>query len=65
MNRDIAAGNWKALKGRIKEHWGKLTADDLTRIAGRRDRLIGVVQRRYGVAKDEARRWLRSLERRH
>jgi uncharacterized protein YjbJ (UPF0337 family) len=56
MNRDIVEGNWKQLKGSIKEQWGKLTDDDLDVIAGKRDKLVGRVQERYGKAKDEAER---------
>jgi uncharacterized protein YjbJ (UPF0337 family) len=65
MNWDIAAGNWKSFKGKIKEKWGKLTDDDLTRIEGRREQLLGIVQQRYGVAKDEAERQIRDWERLH
>jgi uncharacterized protein YjbJ (UPF0337 family) len=59
-------GNWKQMRGGVKERWGKLTDDDLTAIAGRRDRLEGLIQERYGYAKERARReiedWYRSLE---
>jgi uncharacterized protein YjbJ (UPF0337 family) len=65
MNWDITAGNWKSFKGKVKEQWGKLTDGDLTRIEGRRDELLGIVQQRYGVAKDEAERQIRDWERLH
>jgi uncharacterized protein YjbJ (UPF0337 family) len=59
-------GNWKQIRGKVKERWGELTDDDLTAIAGRRDRLEGMIQERYGYAKERARReiedWYRSLE---
>jgi uncharacterized protein YjbJ (UPF0337 family) len=59
-------GNWKQVKGRAKERWGRLTDDDLTAIAGRRDQLEGMIQERYGYAKERARReiedWYRSVE---
>jgi uncharacterized protein YjbJ (UPF0337 family) len=45
-------GDWNKFKGQVKEKWGKLTDDDLTRIGGNRDQLIGVLQQRYGMAKD-------------
>src|SRR6266567_4366928 len=54
MNWDQIAGNWKHFKGKVKEKWGKLTDDDLTTIAGKRDQLSGLLQQRYGFAKDEA-----------
>jgi uncharacterized protein YjbJ (UPF0337 family) len=51
-----AEGNRKQMKGRAKERWGKLTDDHLTAIAGRRDQLEGMIQERYGYAKERARR---------
>jgi uncharacterized protein YjbJ (UPF0337 family) len=54
MNWDRAEGNWKQFKRKIKEQWGKLTDDELDKIAGKRDQLVGRVQKRYGVKKDEA-----------
>jgi uncharacterized protein YjbJ (UPF0337 family) len=49
-------GNWKQLKGKVKEQWGKLTDDDLDKMNGRRDQLEGKIQERYGLAKDMVRR---------
>jgi uncharacterized protein YjbJ (UPF0337 family) len=49
-------GNWNELKGQVKEQWGQLTDDDLQVIEGRRDQLVGAIQKRYGRAKDEAQR---------
>jgi uncharacterized protein YjbJ (UPF0337 family) len=45
-------GDWNRYKGQVKERWGKLTDDDLTRIAGNRDQLIGILQQRYGLARE-------------
>lgn len=56
MNSDQAKGNWKQLKGEAKKRWGKLTDDELDVIAGERDKLIGKVQERYGLAEEEARK---------
>ena len=56
MNSDQLQGKWKQLKGVAKERWGKLTDDDLEVINGERDQLIGRIQERYGIAKDEARK---------
>ena len=56
MNKDIIAGNWKQLVGKAKVQWGKLTDDDLARIEGRQDQLVGRIQERYGVARDEVER---------
>ncbi|MCB2053287.1 MAG: CsbD family protein [Geminicoccaceae bacterium] len=56
MNWDRIEGNWKQLKGNAREKWGKLTDDDVDVAAGKRDQLVGRVQERYGIAKDEAER---------
>jgi uncharacterized protein YjbJ (UPF0337 family) len=48
---DQVKGNWKQLKGRVREKWGLLTDDDLEQIAGQKDRLFGKIQEKYGEAK--------------
>jgi uncharacterized protein YjbJ (UPF0337 family) len=63
MNEDRMAGNWKQFKGKVKEQWGKLTDDDLDVIAGKRDQLLGRIQQRHGVARDEAERQIDNFER--
>ena len=54
MNDDIVQGNWKQIKGQAREWWGKLTDDDLDQIAGKREKLIGKLQERYGYNKQQA-----------
>jgi uncharacterized protein YjbJ (UPF0337 family) len=54
MNWDQIAGKWKQFKGSVKQEWGKFTDDDLDYIAGTRDKLVGRLQQKYGLAKDEA-----------
>ena len=54
MNWDILEGKWKQFTGSAKENWGKLTDDDLDQAAGKREQLIGKIQERYGIARDEA-----------
>ena len=54
MNQDRIEGNWKQFKGKVKEQWGKLTDDDLDVIAGKREQLLGRIQERHGISKDEA-----------
>ncbi len=56
MNWDQMEGKWKQVKGSVKTKWGKLTDDDLDVIAGKKDQLVGRIQERYGVAKDDAQR---------
>ncbi len=64
MNWDQIEGKWKQMKGSAKQQWGKLTDDDLDYIAGSRDKFVGRIQERYGVAKDEAQKqadqWLKA-----
>jgi uncharacterized protein YjbJ (UPF0337 family) len=56
MNWDQLEGKWKQSKGKFREKWGKLTDDDLTVIAGKRDQLVGRLQERYGIVQEEAER---------
>ncbi len=56
MNWEQISGGWKQFRGKAKEKWGKLTDDDLDVLQGRRDQLVGKIQQRYGVAKDQAER---------
>jgi uncharacterized protein YjbJ (UPF0337 family) len=54
MNWDQLEGKWKQYSGKVKEKWGKLTDDDLEVVRGRRDQLIGKIQERYGIVRQEA-----------
>jgi uncharacterized protein YjbJ (UPF0337 family) len=54
MNEVTLKGQWTQLKGQIREQWGKLTNDDLDQIQGRSEQLIGKIQERYGIAREEA-----------
>lgn len=56
MNWDRIEGQWKQMKGNAKQQWGKLTDDDLDVAEGKRDVLVGRIQERYGIEKDEAER---------
>ncbi len=62
MNWDQIEGNWKQFKGQIREKWGKLTDDDLQVIGGKKDKLIGKLQEKYGIAQAEAEEELRKYE---
>lgn len=61
MNWDQIEGNWKQFKGRIKEHWVSLSDGDVEMIQGKREHLIGRLQERYGIAKEEAERQLQDF----
>ena len=56
MNEDILKGKWRQIKGEVKSRWGKLTDDDVDRVEGDAEKLVGRVQERYGYQRDEAKR---------
>ena len=66
MNWDQVEGKWKQLKGDVRKQWGKLTDDDLEYMAGSRDKFVGRLQERYGVAREEAQKqadeWLKARD---
>jgi len=66
MNWNEIEGRWMQVRGQLKGKWGKLTDDDVMKCEGKRDRLVGAIQSRYGIAKDEASRqvddWTTHLE---
>jgi len=62
MNRDRIEGQWKQLKGSIKERWGKLTDDHIEQAAGQREKLVGAIQEQYGIARDAAEKQVREWE---
>jgi uncharacterized protein YjbJ (UPF0337 family) len=65
MNWEMISGQWTEMKGKLRSKWGKLTDDDMEVIAGKKDVLIGRLQQRYGLEKDEAERdvdrWLGAI----
>jgi uncharacterized protein YjbJ (UPF0337 family) len=65
MNWDQIEGKWKQFRGAARKHWGQLTDDDLTMIAGSREKFIGKLQERYGLVREEAQKradeWARTL----
>jgi len=54
MNADALKGRWKQLTGRVRQHWGRLTDDDITQINGDREVLLGKIQELYGRSREEA-----------
>jgi uncharacterized protein YjbJ (UPF0337 family) len=65
MNWDRVEGDWKQIKGKVQQQWGKLTNDDLDVIEGKKTELAGRLQERYGYAQDEAEKqidsWMKSI----
>lgn len=65
MNTDIFQGKWKQIKGRAREAWGALTDDDLDKAEGDREQLVGLIQERYGKAREDAEREVDEIGRAH
>jgi uncharacterized protein YjbJ (UPF0337 family) len=65
MNTDRTAGQWKQIKGSLKEQWGKLTDDEISQLEGNSERLAGKLQERYGLAREEAERQAREFRTRY
>jgi uncharacterized protein YjbJ (UPF0337 family) len=62
MNWDRIEGNWKTFKGQARQKWGKLTDNEWTEMKGKRDKLSGVIQQKYGIAKEEAEKQIKEFE---
>ena len=54
MNNDVFEGKWKQLRGKAKVWWGKLTDDDLDKVEGNYDKLVGLLQEKYGYTREQA-----------
>lgn len=65
MDKDIFKGKWEQLKGNVQKEWGKLTDDDLDKIKGDSKILVGKLQEKYGMTKDEAKKEVDKLKNRH
>lgn len=65
MNADVMKGKWLQLKGEVKRQWSRLTDDDLGQIEGSTENMLGKLQERYGIARDEAERELNAFLNRH
>lgn len=62
MNRDRIEGNWKQLKGKVRQQWGRLTDDDVDQIEGQYEILAGRLQEAYGISRDEADKRIRDWQ---
>ncbi|MFA7534987.1 MAG: CsbD family protein [Desulfuromonadales bacterium] len=65
MNKEELKGKWNQLKGSIKSRWGKLSDDDIQRIEGEKDKLVGKVQEKYGRSREEAEKEVDDFTTRH
>lgn len=64
MNKDELHGKWLQIRGAVKTQWGKLTNDDLDQVNGNLERLVGLVQERYGYARERAAKEVEDFRRR-
>jgi len=61
MNESTVKGKWKEFKGEIQTQWGKLTADDIEQTKGNVKSIVGLIEQKYGQAKDEVSRKVHDL----
>jgi uncharacterized protein YjbJ (UPF0337 family) len=54
MNWDTMEGQWHQVKGAVKAKWAKITDSDLSLLNGKKEEVLGKIQERYGVSKDQA-----------
>jgi uncharacterized protein YjbJ (UPF0337 family) len=62
MNWDTMKGDWKQIKGKVREKWGELTDDELDQVKGRREQFEGLLQKKFGMAKDEVKKQVDDFE---
>ena len=65
MNEDIVKGKWKELRGKVRERWGKVTGDDVDRLKGTSDELVGLLQQRYGYERQQAQKEIQEWAKRY
>jgi uncharacterized protein YjbJ (UPF0337 family) len=61
LNAQEVRGQWEKLRGKIKQKWGQLTDDDLQIIGGNVDELVGRIQERTGVAREQIEKFISDL----
>jgi uncharacterized protein YjbJ (UPF0337 family) len=61
MNKEIIEGNWHEIKGHLKQHWGKLTEDEITEIEGSLEKLQGILEKKYGYQKEEVQKQIQQF----
>ncbi len=62
MNWDQIKGNWRQFRGKAQQQWGNLTNDDLDVVEGKREELVGRIQTRYGIVREDAERQVKDWE---
>lgn len=65
INENVLKGNWKTLKGEIQKKWGQLTDDELSQIEGDGNKLVGLLQKKFGYQQEEARQQLNNFLKQH
>lgn len=64
-SKDQVKGEWKQAVGAAKTTWGKLTDDELMQAEGQLDKLVGTIQERYAITRDEAQKQVDEFKRKH
>lgn len=54
MNADELKGKWEQFKGKLREKWSKLNDDDWQQVKGDKEKLVGKIQEKYGIGKEQA-----------
>ncbi len=62
MNEDTIKGNWKIAKGKLKQAYGELSDDELSKAEGNYEEVVGLIQRKYGETREQAEKRLRDLD---
>lgn len=62
MNQDTLEGKWRRFKGDLRAKWGKLTDDEIESAKGNTDKMLGLIQEKYGLARGKAKEELEKLE---
>jgi len=65
MNRSVSKAKWKQVRGKVKERWGRLTDNEITVMNGEIDQLVGKIQERYGLAREEVENDVREWYEKH
>ena len=55
-------GDWNITKGKLKQKWATLTDDDLQYIDGKKDELVGRIQKRTGETREAVEEAIKSTK---
>jgi uncharacterized protein YjbJ (UPF0337 family) len=61
VNQSVLQGNWKQIKGKLREKWGTLADDDVATFNGNVDQLVGKIQQKTGESRQAVERFLEEV----